>query len=101
MKTLNREQRRYIKNLNKDQLIDWLSQYGMEMYNDGARDAHLSILLKLHDDFNFDNEMISKLLKASETWTQACISREENIDSEGIKRQLISEGITCLLDTDL
>ena len=101
MKTLNRAQRRQIQNLNKDQLITWLAQFAMETYNDGAKDAFMSILLKLHDEFDFDNEKISKLLKASETWKQACISREDNIDSEGIKQQLISEGITCLLDADL
>ena len=101
MKTLNREQRRYIKNLNKEQLIAWLSHYGMEMYDDGVMDAFMSLILKLHDEFDFDNEKIEKLLQASEVWMQAMIKHEDNIDAEGIKRQLVEEGVVCLLETDL
>ena len=101
MKTLNRAQRRYIKGLNKDQLISWLAQYGQEMYNDGVKDAFMSLLLKLHDDFGFGNDRIQRLLKASEPWMQACIKGEDNINAAGIKEQLISEGIACLKETDL
>ena len=98
---LNREQRRHIKNLKKDELINWLAVYAMDCYNDGVRDAFMSMLLKLHDDFGFGNERILRLLKACQPWMSACMKREDNIDSKGIKEQLISEGIVCLLDTDL
>ena len=98
---LNREQRRHIKNLKKDELINWLAVYAMDCYNDGVRDAFMSMLLKLHDDFGFGNERILRLLKACQPWMSACMKREDNIDSNGIKEQLISEGIVCLLDTDL
>lgn len=47
MKSLNRAQRRYIKGLNKEQLINWLSVYGMEMYNDGIRDSFFVNSLKV------------------------------------------------------
>lgn len=101
MKSLNRAQRRYIKGLNKEQLINWLSVYGTEMYNDGIRDSFLSILLKLHDEFNFGNKEIWKLIQLCEPWMAACRTHEDDIDSEGIKQQLLSEGITCLNDTGL
>jgi len=98
---LNREQRRHIKNLKKDQLISWLAVYAMESYNDGVRDAFMSLLLKLHDEFGFGNDRIFRLLKSCEPWMQACMTGEEDIDHEGIKKQLIEEGIVCLLNTDL
>jgi len=101
MKAMNRETRRYIQTLSKDKLVKWLSVYGMEMYDDGIRDAFMSLLLKLHDDFNFDNEKTEQLLRACEPWMQACIKHEEDIDAKAIKEQLIAEGIVCLLNTDL
>lgn len=101
MKTLNREQRRYIKGLNKDQLIKWLSSYGMEMYNDGVRDSFYVLLLELHDKFDFGNQQIEKLLKSSEVWMNGIRSREDDIDRNGIKQALLDDGITCIKDTDL
>ena len=87
--------------MSKKQLIEHMPLHYNEAYNDGVRDAFMSLLLKLHDDFDFDNEKTFKLLKASEVWMQACITGESDIDHEGIKAQLISEGITCLESTDL
>lgn len=98
---LNRESKRKYLAMNKKQLLEHMPDHYNEAYNDGVRDAFMSLLLKLHDEFDFDNEMIFKLLKASEVWMQACITGESDIDSEQIKQQLISENITCLLDTDL
>lgn len=101
LKKINREERRGFYKMSKEQLIAKMPRYYMESYNDGVRDAFLSLLLKLKDEFGFDNDKIQKLLKASETWMQACISGEDEIDSNGIKQQLIEEGITCLEFTDL
>ena len=101
LKKINREERRKLHKMSKEQIIAQMPRYYMESYNDGVRDAFLSMLLKLKDEFAFDNDKIQRLLKASETWMQACISGEDEIDSNGIKDQLIAEGITCLLDTDL
>ena len=98
---LNRTERRHIQNLKKEDFQKWLDTYAMTMYNDGVRDAFMSLLLKLHDDFDFDNEKINLLLHACEPWMNACMSGEDGIDHDGIKKQLISENITCLLDTDL
>ena len=100
-KKLNRTERRIIQNLSKDKLQKWLDEYAVAMYNDGVRDAFMSLLLKLHDDFDFDNEKINNLLHACEPWMGACMSGEDNIDNKGIKETLIQEGVTCLLDTDL
>ena len=100
-KSLNRTERRMIQNLPKDKLQSWLDTYAMTMYNDGVRDAFMSLLLKLHDEFDFDNEKINTLLHACEPWMNACMSGEDNIHHDGIKKQLIDEGITCLNDTDL
>ena len=61
----------------------------------------MALLLELHDKFGFGNERIQRLLKASEPWMQALINGKEGIDVEGIKKQLIEEGIVCLNDTDL
>jgi len=96
MKGLNREQRRNIKNLNKDQLITWLTTYAIDCYSDGLRDALMCLLLKLHDEFDFGNDEVDRLLKASQPWLKACVRREEDIDSDGIRQQLIQEGIVCL-----
>lgn len=98
---INRQTRRYIQNMKKDQFIDYISHYAMECYDDGVRDSFMTMLLKLHDEFGFDNEKVERLLQACEVWMQACIKGEDNINANGIKEQLISEGITCLLKTDL
>ena len=98
---LNREAKRKYQKKTKKQLLEHMPLHYSEAYNDGARDAFMSLLLKLHDEFGFGNERTLRLLKACETWMQACISGEEDIDSDGIKAQLIAEGIVCLKDTDL
>lgn len=98
---VNREERRQLHKKSKEKIIEEMPRYYMESYNDGVRDAFMSILLKLRDEFGFGNDRIQRLLKATETWMQACISGEDDIDADGIKQQLIAEGITCLKDTDL
>ena len=100
MQQLSRAKRREIQNYNKEKFETWLGQYAVENYNAGVREAYMAILLELHDKFGWGNDRISRLLQASETWMQGLISGDE-IDAEGIKQQLISEGITCLEDTDL
>ena len=100
MQQLSRAKRREIQNYNKEKFETWLGQYAVENYNAGVREAYMAILLELHDKFGWGNDRISRLLQASETWMQGLISGDE-IDAEGIKQQLISEGITCLGDTDL
>ena len=101
LKKINREERRKFYKMSKEQIIAELPRYYMESYNDGVRDAFLSLLLKLRDEFGFGNDRIQRLLKATETWMQACISGEDEVNSDGIKQQLIEEGIVCLKDTDL
>lgn len=96
----NRAQRREIQNYKKDKFDVWINEYAVTNYNAGVREAYMAILLELHDKFGWGNDRISRLLQASETWMQGLISGDE-IDAEGIKQQLISEGITCLEDTDL
>ena len=98
---LNRESKRKYQNMSKKQLLENMPLHYNEAYNDGCRDAFLSLLLKLHDEFQFGNERIFRLLKACEPWMQGLIAGEDNIDSDGIKQQLIEEGITCLKSTDL
>ena len=98
---LNRTERRIIQNLSKDKLQKWLDEYAVAMYNDGVRDAFMSLLLKLHDEFNFGNEEINTLLHACEMSMQMCMSGEDDVNHDGIKKQLVDEGIVCLLDTDL
>ena len=100
MQQLSRAKRREIQGYNKEKFETWLGQYAVENYNAGVREAYMAILLELHDKFGWGNDRISRLLQASETWMQGLISGDE-IDAEGIKQQLISEGITCLGDTDL
>ena len=98
---LNRESKRKYQNMSKKQLLEHMPLHYNEAYNDGVRDAFMSVLLKLHDEFQFGNERIFRLLKACEPWMQACISGEDDIDADGIKQQLIEEGIKCLESTDL
>ena len=100
MQQLSRAKRREIQGYNKEKFETWLGQYAVENYNAGVREAYMALLLELHDKFGWGNDRISRLLQASETWMQGLISGDE-IDAEGIKQQLISEGITCLEDTDL
>lgn len=98
---LNRELKRKYMNMSKKQLLEHMPLHYNEAYNDGVRDAFMSLLLKLHDEFDFDNEKTFKLLKASEVWMQGLIAGEDDIDSDGIKEQLIQDGLICLKDTDL
>ena len=98
---LNREMKRQYENMSKKQLLAHMPLHYQCAYNDGVRDAFMSLLLKLHDEFGFGNDRIQRLLKACEPWMQACISGEEDIDHEGIKEQLLAEGILCLRETDL
>ena len=98
---LNRQMKRQYENMSKKQLLAHMPLHYQCAYNDGVRDSFMSLLLKLRDEFGFGNDRIMRLLKSCEPWMQACISGEEDIDSDGIKEQLISEGITCLKDTDL
>lgn len=101
MRGMNRQQRREMQNMSKKQLLEKLPGYYCQCYDEGVRDSFMAILLKLHDEFSFGNERTMRLLKACEPWMQACISGEEDIDSDGIKKQLVEEGLTCLLETDL
>jgi len=98
---LNRDMRRQYENMSKKQLLAHMPVFHMEAYNEGVRDSFMSLLLKLHDEFNFNNEDVIRLLQASEVWMNACISGEEDIDSDGIKKTLVEDGIVCLLETDL
>lgn len=86
--------------MNKKQLIEHMPLHYNEAYNDGVRDAFMSLLLKLHDEFNFGNDETLKLLTACEPWMVGLIQNEE-IDHDQIKETLISEGVVCLRDTDL
>lgn len=92
---MNREQRRMIKSLKKDKLEAWINEYGVAMYNDGVRDAVLSIALKMHDEYGFGNRRIDNLLTLADTWLLG-IHTEKDISADGIKATLVSEGITCL-----
>lgn len=98
---VNREMRRKYENMSKKQLLAHMPLHYQEAYNDGVRDSFLSLLLKLRDEFGFGNDRIQRLLTSCEPWMQACISGEEDIDSEKIKEQLINEGIVCLKNMDL
>ena len=98
---LNREAKRKYQNMSKKQLLEHMPLHYNEAYNDGVRDSFMALLLKLHDEFDFGNDEINKLLHACEPWMNALMSGEDNIHHDGIKQQLISEGIVCLLDTDL
>lgn len=95
-----RWKRREIQNYNKEKFESWLGQYAVENYNAGVREAYMAILLELHDKFGFGNERIARLLKASEPWMNGLTEGKE-INAEGVKETLISEGIVCLKDTDL
>ena len=100
MQQLSRAKRREIQNYKKEKFEVWLSQYAVENYNAGVREAYMALLLELHDKFGFGNERIQRLLKASEPWMNGLTEGKE-INAEGVKETLISEGIVCLKDTDL
>ena len=93
--SLKRETVRKIKKFDSKQLHAWLQAYGYNMYCDGKRDAILSLLLKLVDEFNFTNDDISKLLSLSGVWLEGAQAGSE-INSEEIKAELLKEGIACL-----
>ena len=93
--SLNRADLRKIKGYDNKRLHGWLQAYGYSMYCDGKRDAILSLLLKLVDEFNFTNDDISKLLALSGCWLEGAQAGSE-INSEEIKAELLKEGITCI-----
>jgi len=98
---MNRQQRREMQNMSKKQLLEKIPGYYCQCYDEGVKDSFMAILLKLHDEFDFGNEETLKLLTACEPWMIALIRGEEEIDHDGIKAQLLEEGIECLRDTDL
>ena len=100
MKDIPRWRRREIQGYKKEKFETWVNEYAVTNYNAGVREAYMALLLELHDKFGFGNERIARLLKASEPWMQGLISGKE-IDAEGIKQQLILEGVACLKETDL
>lgn len=100
MKDIPRWRRREIQGYNKEKFESWLGQYAVENYNAGVCEAYMALLLELHDKFGFGNERIQRLLKASEPWMNGLTEGKE-INAEGVKETLISEGIVCLKDTDL
>lgn len=100
MQQLSRAKRREIQNYKKEKFEVWLSQYAVENYNAGVREAYLAILLELHDKFGWGNDRIERLLMATEVWINGLAEGKE-IDANGVKETLINEGITCLNDTDL
>ena len=87
--------------MSKKQLLEKIPGYYCQCYDEGCRDSFMAILLKLHDEFDFGNDEILRLLTACEPWMIALIRGEEQIDHDGIKRQLVEEGIECLKMTDL
>lgn len=97
---MNREQRRELQNMKKEQILKKIPGYFCRCYDEGVRDSFMAILLKLHDEFNFGNDETLKLLTACEPWMVGLIQNEE-IDHDGIKKQLVEEGIKCLESTDL
>ena len=97
---MNREQRRELQNMKKDQILKKIPGYFCRCYDEGVKDSFMAILLKLHDEFQFGNERTLRLLNACEPWMVGLI-QGDGIDHDGIKEQLISEGIICLKDTDL
>ena len=100
MRGMNREQRREVANMKKEQLLKKLPGYFCRCYDEGVKDSFMALLLKLHDEFDFGNEETLKLLQACEPWMIGLI-QGDGIDHDGIKEQLISEGVVCLNDTDL
>ena len=101
MRGMNRQQRREMQNMSKKQLLEKIPGYYCQCYDEGVKDSFMALLLKLHDEFNFGNDEILRLLKSCEPWMVALITGEEQIDHDAIKKQLISEGIECLNETDL
>lgn len=101
MRGMNREQRREVANMKKEQLVKKLPNYFCRCYDEGVKDSFMALLLKLHDEFDFGNEETLKLLQACEPWMIGLIRGEDDIDHDAIKKQLVDEGIVCLLDTDL
>ena len=97
---MNREQRRELQNMKKDQILKKIPGYFCQCYDEGVKDSFMAILLKLHDEFNFGNDETLKLLTACEPWMVGLI-QGDGIDHDQIKETLISEGVVCLRDTDL
>lgn len=92
---INRDTIRMVKNFSNDRLRAWLQEYGYAMYQDGKRDALLALALKLHDEFDFTNEDIAKLLELSGIWLDGAQAGTE-IKSDEIKEALVKENISCL-----
>ena len=100
MRGMNRQQKREMQNMSKKQLLEKLPSYYCQCYDEGIKDSFMAILLKLHDEFDFGNEEILRLLMACEPWMVGLIQGDD-IDHDQIKETLISEGVVCLRDTDL
>lgn len=92
---INRATIRTVKKFDAEHLKVWLQEYGYAMYQDGKRDALLALALKLHDEFNFTNDDIARLLQVSGVWLDGAQAGTE-IKSDEIKDALLKEKIYCL-----
>ena len=97
---MNREQRRELRGMKKDKILERLPSYFCQCYDEGVKDSFMAIILKLHDEFGFGNDRTLRLLKACEPWMVGLIQGDD-IDHDGIKAQLVQEGLICLNETDL
>ena len=68
---LTRETKRKIKNFNSTQLEEWINAFGQEMYNMGANDASVSVILALHDEFGFGQDRINRAINRQQNTMQA------------------------------
>lgn len=81
-----------IKGYNREQLNEWLTRFGTEIYNDGCRDAAVAEMLALRDEFGFGTQRIERFMEKRDN-TIDCINRRlisvpeiiDGLRGEGLK----------------
>ncbi len=93
---INRETYKRIKRYNREQLNEWLTEFGLIMYNDGCRDAACGEILSLRDEFGFGTSRIARFMQKRDNTIDSINKRM--ITVEEIINGLRSEGLKIKTD---
>ena len=85
-----------VKGYNRQEMNLWLNKFGLELYNDGCRDAAMAEMTALKDEFDFDTEKIARFMKKRDDVIRAINERE--LDVQMILDGLREEGLRITTD---
>ena len=85
-----------IKSMNREEMNDWLTRFGTEIYNDACRDCAVAEITGLRDEFSFGTSRISRFMVKRDTVIDA-INKKEFTVNDAIE-ELKKEGLRIKTD---